>query len=127
MKTLADKILDFLFHLELPFNLPESVGVMDVHKDLKIQNVCISFYKKFYSDSYPRYLVLGINPGRFGGGVTGIPFTDPIRLEKDCGIKNDFLKRQELSSVFIYSMIEAYGGVEKFYGQFYISAISPLG
>ena len=24
-------------------------------------------------------------------------------------------------------MIEAYGGVEKFYGQFYISAISPLG
>jgi len=70
---------------------------------------------------------LGINPGRFGGGVTGIPFTDPIRLEKVCGIKNDFLKKQELSSVFIYSMIEAYGGAEKFYGQFYISAISPLG
>jgi len=127
MKTLADKILDFLFHLQLPFKLPENISVMDVHKDLKIQDACTSFYKKFYSDSSLRHLMLGINPGRFGGGVTGIPFTDPIRLEKVCGIKNDFLKKQELSSVFIYSMIEAYAGVEKFYCEFYISAISPLG
>ena len=71
--------------------------------------------------------MLGINPGRFGGGVTGIPFTDPIRLEKECGIKNDFIKKQELSSVFIYEMINAYGGAEKFYHNYYISAISPLG
>jgi Uracil DNA glycosylase superfamily len=127
MKTLADKILDFLFHLQLPFKLPKNVGVMDAHKDLKIQSACIAFYKKFYSDNNPRHLMLGTNPGRFGGGVTGIPFTDPIRLENVCGIKNEFVKKQELSSVFIYSMIEAYGGVEKFYGQFYISATSPLG
>jgi len=127
MKTLADNILDFLFHLQLPFKLPKNVDVMDVHKDLKIQDVCVTFYKKFYSDNDPRHLMLGINPGRFGGGVTGIPFTDPVRLEKVCGIKNEFAKKQELSSVFIYSMMEAYGGAEKFYGQFYISAISPLG
>ena len=86
-----------------------------------------SFYTKYYSDNNKRILLLGINPGRFGGGVTGIPFTDPVRLEKVCGIKNDFQKKQELSSVFIYEMIEAYGGAEKFYKQFYISAVSPLG
>ena len=127
MKTFADHILNFLFHLQLPFKLPKDVHVMDVHRDPNIQAACITFYKKFYDDNNPRHLMLGINPGRFGGGVTGIPFTDPIRLEKDCSIKNDFVKKQELSSVFIYAMIEAYGGVEKFYSQFYISAISPLG
>jgi len=127
MKTFANHILNFLFHLQLPFQLPKNVHVMDVHQDPNIQAACIAFYKKFYDDNNPRHLMLGINPGRFGGGVTGIPFTDPIRLGKDCGIKNDFVKKQELSSVFIYAMIEAYGGVEKFYSQFYISAISPLG
>ena len=50
-----------------------------------------------------RHLLLGINPGRFGGGVTGIPFTDPIRLQNVCGIENNFEKKQELSSVFIYA------------------------
>jgi hypothetical protein len=127
MKTFADHILDFLFHLKLPFKLPKGVEVMDVHQDENIQKACIAFYKKFYDDNYPRHMMLGINPGRFGGGVTGIPFTDPVRLEKDCRIKNDFIKKQELSSVFIYDMINAYGGVEKFYQDYYISAISPLG
>ncbi len=127
MKTLADNIFDFLFNLRLPFKLPKNVAVMDVHQDANIQAACIAFYRKFYDDNNPRHLMLGINPGRFGGGVTGIPFTDPIRLEKDCAIKNNFVKKQELSSVFIYAMVKAYGGVEKFYSQFYISAISPLG
>lgn len=72
-------------------------------------------------------MVIGINPGRFGGGVTGIPFTDPIRLHQDCGIDNPWSKKQELSSVFIYEMIKAFGGVTSFYNHFYISAVSPLG
>jgi hypothetical protein len=32
-----------------------------------------------------------------------------------------------LSSIFVYDMIEAYGGVDPFYARFYITAISPLG
>ncbi len=125
--TFAQHVLNFLFHLRLPFKLPKGIEVMDVHKDEAVKQSCELFYAKFYNDNYKRHLMLGINPGRFGGGVTGIPFTDPIRLEKDCGIKNNFLKKQELSSLFIYEMINAYGGAEKFYQEFYISAISPLG
>ena len=127
MKTFADHILDFLFHLKLPFKLPEEIAVMDVHQETSIKETCIAFYKKFYNDTAARHIVLGINPGRFGGGITGIPFTDPIRLEKDCGIINDFAKKQELSSVFIYDMINTYGNPQKFYYHYYISAISPLG
>ena len=86
-----------------------------------MQQACSDFYEKYYNDNNERYAFFGINPGRFGGGVTGIPFTDPIRLEKICGIPNDFEKKQELSSVFIYDMIDAFGGAAKFYKRFYIS------
>ncbi|MEO8763863.1 MAG: uracil-DNA glycosylase family protein [Ginsengibacter sp.] len=124
---LSDKILSFLKKLELRAELPKDVGVMNPFKDEATFSLCKKFYKKYYSDDHPRHLILGINPGRFGGGVTGVPFTDPIRLQVNCGIDNDFSKRQELSSVFIYEMINAYGGPGIFYDRFYISAISPLG
>lgn len=123
----ADNILHFLFNLQLPFKLPKDVEVLDAHQRKDVQAVCTAFYKKYYNDNSQRHLLLGINPGRFGGGVTGIPFTDPIRLEKVCSIGNDFQKKQELSSVFIYEMIEAFGGAASFYKQFYFSAMSPLG
>lgn len=122
------QIVDFLFHLKLPFPLPDGVEVLDVHKDETIRQTCLAFYRKFYCDNNKtRHMLVGINPGRFGGGVTGIPFTDPIRLQRDCGIENTFDKKQELSSVFIYDMINAYGGAKAFYSNFYITAISPLG
>lgn len=125
----ADNILSFLFNLQLPFKLPKQVEVLDAHMRKDVQQACTLFYKKYYSDNNKRHLLAGINPGRFGGGVTGIPFTDPVRLEKICDIEPPFggQKRLELSSVFIYEMIEAYGGAAKFYNQFYISTISPLG
>ena len=127
MKSFGENILEFLFNLRLPFKLPNKIEALDVHKIPEVRDACIEFYKKFYHDDHARYLLIGINPGRFGGGITGIPFTDPVRLQNDCDIKNDFQKKQELSSVFIYDMINAYGGVEKFYHNYYISAISPLG
>lgn len=123
----ADNITSFLFNLQLPFKLPKEVEVLDVHRSADVQNACSSFYQKFYSDNYKRHLLIGINPGRFGGGITGIPFTDPIRLQSDCGINNDFPKKQELSSAFIYEMINAFGGASIFYKRFYITAASPLG
>ena len=124
---LSKKILSFLKNLDLEAELPKEVEVMNPFKDKYTYNICKKFYSKYYSDANPRHLILGINPGRFGGGITGIPFTDPIRLTSVCGIENDFQKKQELSSVFIYEMIYAFGGPESFYSKFYISSISPLG
>jgi hypothetical protein len=72
-------------------------------------------------------MILGINPGRFGSGLTGVPFTDPINLEKYCGIENKLPKKHEISSEFIYSMIDSFGGCDRFYQNFYFSSISPLG
>jgi Domain of unknown function (DUF4918) len=124
---LSQKILSFLKNLELNIELPPGVTVMNPFKDKTTFNLCNKFYNKFYNDNDPRYIILGINPGRFGGGITGIPFTDPIRLANICGIENDFQKKQELSSVFVYEVIKSFGGPQKFYNRFYISSICPLG
>ncbi len=75
----------------------------------------------------PATALLVLIPAGLGGGVTGIPFTDPIRLQKECGIENSWSPKQELSSIFVYDMINTFGGTEAFYHKFYFTAVSPLG
>lgn len=123
----SKKILQFYESLTLNAKLPPGVEVLNPYAEANTRLLCEQFYQKFYHDKAPRKLILGINPGRLGGGMTGIAFTDPINLEKYCGIPNAFPKKAELSSTFIYQMIEAYGGVTTFYNEFFISSVCPLG
>lgn len=125
--TFSDHILNFISNLSLPFVPGDEVKVMNPFADSYTMSLCRLFYRKYYGDSNTRRMIIGINPGRFGGGVTGIPFTDPIRLQNECGIENTWPKKQELSSLFIYDMINSFGGVKFFYDKFYFTAISPLG
>ncbi|MDP9229306.1 MAG: DUF4918 family protein [Bacteroidota bacterium] len=125
--TFAQQILEFITHLDFPPILPNDIEVMNPYKDVAVKNICEKFYREFYNDNNKRWMIIGINPGRFGAGVTGIPFTDPIRLQKECSIENDWSKKQELSSLFVYDMINAFGGIQSFYKKFYITAVSPLG
>jgi hypothetical protein len=124
---LSNKILDFLFNLVFPIQLSADVEVMNPFRDQETKRVAKIFYDKYYNDNNPRYCIIGINPGRFGAGVTGVPFTDPIRLKSECGIESKWPLKQELSSLFVYDVIKAYGGPETFYSRFYITAVSPLG
>ncbi len=123
----SDNILSFFKSLELNIDLQDGVEIMNPFKDKVTMQVCTQFYTKYYNDNLKRRMIIGINPGRFGGGVTGIPFTDPIRLKKECAIDNSWPSKQELSSVFVYDVINAFGGAETFYKDFYITAVSPLG
>jgi len=124
--TLADRILSFQKNLKLNIKLLKGVLAMNPYQEENAFMLCEKFYRKFYNDEGQRTMILGINPGRHGGGITGIPFTDPVKLE-ELGISNDFQKKKELSADFVYQMIEAFGGAKKFYQKFYFSAISPLG
>ncbi len=126
-KTFAERIIKFYNNLTIEVNLPGGIEVMNPYKNSGTLKVCVDFYRKYYNDNKSRRIILGINPGRFGAGVTGIPFTDPIRLETQCGIKNNFDKKPELSSQFVYMLIERMGGTEHFYKHYYIGAVSPLG
>ena len=126
-QTVAAKIIKFNESLKLTTPLPEGVQVMNPFAGITTRTLSEQFYLKYYNDTHHRVILLGINPGRFGAGVTGIPFTDPIRLEEKCGIPNNLEKKPELSSQFVYRMIDTFGGVEKFFSRFLVSAVSPLG
>ena len=123
----ADAILAFYQSLVPPKKLPKSVVTLNPYQSPEGWKTTETFYKKYYADQKDRHILFGINPGRFGCGVTGIPFTDPGLLESDCEIPNDLPKRAELSSGFIYDVIRAYGGPDAFFSQFFITGVSPLG
>ena len=117
------------FHEKLSWkqSLPGGISIINPYHEPEVKRVLRKFCDSFYGNENRRVLILGINPGRFGAGVTGIPFTDPIALEQHCGISNNFEKRFELSSRFIYEMIHTLGTPEYFYDHFILSAVCPLG
>lgn len=128
METFADRVIDFNRNLRLNAILPEGVRAMNPFAENSTAlDVSSAFYRKYYSDNRPRRLILGINPGRFGAGVTGIPFTDTKRLTEKCGLEIPGISTHEPSSVFVYEVIDSYGGAERFYSDFYINSPSPLG
>ena len=100
---------------------------MNPYTEARVRRYVREFLQRFFDDNEPRVLVFGINPGRFGAGITGITFTDPVALADFCGITNDLPRRRELSSIFVYQVIERFGGVEAFYRRFFLTAASPLG
>jgi hypothetical protein len=125
-KTFAQKAIGFFTKLKSPVNLPSKTDVLNPYTDKEVKKIIKEFYNRFFDDRNDRIFILGINPGRFGGGITGIAFTDPVALEEHCGIQNNFSKKQELSSKFVYSFINEFGGVKYFYSKFFISALYPL-
>jgi len=126
-KTFAEKTIDFYSSLKTPKGLPAGVEVLDPYTKSPTRELVAAFMKKYFSDTKERTLIIGINPGRLGGGATGVHFTDPKALREFCGIPNDLPPTREVSSQFIYEMIAAYGGVEDFYSNFFLTAASPLG
>ena len=127
MNTFADRIINFNTHLEYNQSLPKDFDVLNPYMDNpETMEVMRAFYHKFYNDNRQRKFIIGINPSRHGAGVTGVPFTDTKRLESECGITMKSAHTHEVSSVFMYDMIKAYGGVNKFYNDFYINSPFPL-
>ncbi|GAB2566280.1 uracil-DNA glycosylase family protein [Spirosoma areae] len=131
MITFANRAIAYYNSLTAPTNLPPGLGVMNPYQQPEVQQVVREFYTKFFSDAKPRVFILGINPGRFGAGVTGISFTTPQNLRRYCGIDNTLrdtgtAPRPELSSRFIYQVVEAFGGANEFYSQFFLTSLFPL-
>lgn len=128
MPTFGQQVIDFHKNLSFHEELPRGIRVLNpFEENPKIIDVLHQFYTQFFTDKKPRRLLIGINPGRHGAGQTGIPFTDTKRLSKACGLPIVDFKTHEPSSVFVYDVIKAFGGVEKFYSRFYINSVCPLG
>lgn len=125
--SFAKHVLDFNRSLRPDWKLPAHVELLYPYSNEATWQAMEAFYHKYYSDQRARIAVFGINPGRFGAGVTGVPFTDPKKLVTECGIDNPFPKKPELSSEYIYMLVNGWGGPEAFYRHFYITSLCPLG
>lgn len=127
--TFSKQVIDFNSNLKFTSPLPNGIRVMNPFvENPQALTASSEFYQKYYNDSNPRRIILGINPGRFGAGLTGVPFTDPKRLRERCGILSyNGADAHEPSSVFVYEVIRQYGGEQAFYNDWYINSICPLG
>ncbi|NLX67760.1 MAG: DUF4918 family protein, partial [Bacteroidales bacterium] len=86
-RNIANKIIAFNRELHYAGELPEGFQVLNPFlENQETMSVMEAFYHKYYNDTHQRRFIIGINPGRHGAGVTGIPFTDTKRLENICGI-----------------------------------------
>lgn len=127
MKTFGDRAYQFFNELQIKVALPEGIKCLDPFKENEVQKINQLFFEKYYNDQNERKMIIGINPGRFGAGVTGINFTDPVNCERVLKIENSFEKRSELSSDFIYHVIDLYGGPKNFFSTFFITSVCPIG
>ena len=127
MSSLAANLIHFYQSLQPPKNLPKGIEVLFPQNNPEVIKLVKTFLKKYFRNNHPRRLMLGINPGRFGAGITGINFTAPKQLKKNCGIDHPFKLSSELSAEFIYEVINQYGGVNKFYKDWFIGAVCSLG
>ncbi|MEE9373602.1 MAG: uracil-DNA glycosylase family protein [Saprospiraceae bacterium] len=125
--SFGKQVIDYHINLNANWKLPQGVDLLYPFDDENTKLVFSKFYFKYFDDNHTRHFLFGINPGRFGAGVTGIPFTDPKILEERCEIPNSFRKKNELSAIFVYDFINNLGGLEAFYSKFYITSVCPLG
>jgi hypothetical protein len=116
---------------KIKLQLPEGYQLMNPFLNGEALAISESFYRLFYDDSFKRKIIFGINPGRHGAGLTGVPFTDSKHLAS-INIDARGIKSFEPSSVFIYQVIEKFStkensGAKNFFQKFYINSPLPLG
>lgn len=127
MSTHSQELWNYYSRLQPPDRLPAGIQPLFPLREEPVREAVKAFLDKFFTRGGTRRLLLGINPGRKGAGITGINFTAPRQLRDNCGIAHPFGDGSELSAEFIYQVIEAFGGPSRFYRHWFIGAVSPIG
>jgi hypothetical protein len=129
--TVAHRILQFNEELaETTLELPPGFTVINPFSGYRkegVREVTTAFYHKYYDDDKPRRLVLGSSPARRGTAVTGVPFEDAKLLESETGVDVDGYVVSRPSAGFLHDVIRRYGGRDRFYADFVMSFVCPLG
>lgn len=126
-----DKIIDL--HLSFMDRLVEDG---DVLRELERERISIlpgfteqaelvrSYYKKFYSKPGRRIVLCGINPGKYGAGITGVPFIDFHGISRL--LPGHGRQDKERTAQYMLSIIEEYGAGE-FQDAVYLTNLSWYG
>jgi len=129
--TVAHRVLQFNDELaETSLDLPGGFRIVNPFTGPQkgtVREITTAFYQKYYDDDKPRRLILGSSPARRGTAMTGVPFEDAEVLECETGVDIDGYGISRNSSGFIHDVIRHYGGRDKFYADFCMSFVCPLG
>ena len=111
-------------------DLPDPYKIINPYSDRNkkqvLQMVQI-FYHKYFNDTNKRRLILGSSPARRGSAITGVPFEDASNLQKETGISIENLHISNAASDFLNEVIDKYGERTKFYHDFYLNFVCPVG
>ncbi len=78
MATFAEQVIAFNRSLRFDLPLPEGIRVMNPFlENPSALEASALFYTKYYADTGQRHMLLGINPGRYGAGLTGVTLYRP--------------------------------------------------
>ena len=93
---------------------------------LPYRPIAEQFWQQYVPEPLPQTVIVGLNPGRMGAGLTGVPLLDfrsLTNLLPDARLpRND----TEPSANFFHRVAQ-HIGAEKFYRQFYVSNVSAVG
>lgn len=130
-RTYFEKIREFNKLLaNVSISLPEGFELINPfigEQSNSVWKLADAFYSKFYNDTRKRHLILGSSPARRGSAVIGVPFEDAEHLKKETGICIENYHVNKSSSNFLFEVIEEYGGFSKFYNDYYMNFVCPLG
>ncbi len=130
-KTFAKRVHDYQQKLsEEKFDLPSDFKVINPfcgNQREKVWKTTKFFYEKYYDDTGTRKLILGSCPSRRSSAITGVPFEDMGYLKRETGICFSESGESGMLSGFLHDVIQTYGGREKFYRDFYMNFVFPLG
>ncbi len=99
-------------------------GICVLSDFLQHPDVMDAFWSRYYGNQLPREVICGLNPGRLGAGLTGVPFTDFQTLSRWLpGIER---QDTEPSAQFFAKVVDAMG-VEAFFRRFYVTNVSAVG
>ena len=130
-QTFSDKVFQFDQELgNIKFNLPEPYKIINPYSGRNKKQVLPMiqiFYHKYFNDTSKRRLILGSSPARRGSAITGVPFEDASNLLKETGISIANFHVNNAASNFLNRVIYEYGGRHKFYHDFYLNFVCPVG
>ena len=126
-RSFGDFVEHFLTSVSISVDLPPGISVLRPYDSNEVRRVVHAMCTTYYGGARSRLGVWGINPGRYGAGLTGLSFTDPWAVKNDLGIETDLSGRREISAEFVSKVMHSYGGAHRFYEDVYLTALCPLG
>ena len=117
----------YRIHTWISFKWLVFIATKESKNKKQVLQLVKQFYGKYFSDNNKRRLILGSSPARRGSAITGVPFEDAQNLQKETGISIENFYVSNASSTFLNRVINKYGGRTKFYSDFYLNFVCPLG